>query len=139
MKTYWCMCSSDMCNGGDLDSIRGCIETKIFRAFFWYRRVLYYYLGYEDCLRNPCQDGTICLDTKEGFTCICAPWQEDCTRCKFVQKNKQNCCWFFNNLFVAYQVGCSCKNGGRCVMNYGSYGCECPYGYTGVNCETCMK
>ncbi len=25
LKTYWCMCSSDMCNGGDLDSIRGCI------------------------------------------------------------------------------------------------------------------
>jgi hypothetical protein len=40
---------------------------------------------------------------------------------------------------LAYQVGCSCKNGGRCVMNYGSYGCECPYGYTGINCETCMK
>lgn len=48
-----------------------------------------------------------------------------------------------NNLFEcilsAYQVGCSCKNGGRCVMNYGSYACECPYGYTGINCETCMK
>ena len=42
-------------------------------------------------------------------------------------------------MFIAYQVGCSCKNGGRCVMNYGSYGCECPYGYTGINCETCMR
>ncbi|CAF0865424.1 unnamed protein product [Rotaria sordida] len=94
MQTYWCMCSSDMCNGGDLDSIR----------------------GFEDCSKNPCQDGTICLDTKEGFNCICAPWQDDCTR--------------------SYQVGCSCKNGGRCIMNYGSYGCECPYGYTGINCET---
>lgn len=40
---------------------------------------------------------------------------------------------------LAYQVGCSCKNGGRCVMNYGSYSCECPYGYTGINCETCRE
>jgi hypothetical protein len=24
MKTYLCMCSTDMCNGGDLESIRGC-------------------------------------------------------------------------------------------------------------------
>lgn len=23
MKSYWCMCSSDMCNGADLESIRG--------------------------------------------------------------------------------------------------------------------
>lgn len=43
----------------------------------------------------------------------------------------------FYDIIIAYQVGCSCKNGGRCVMNYGSYGCECPYGYTGINCETC--
>ncbi len=47
--------------------------------------------------------------------------------------------FFFSNIYLAYQLGCSCKNGGRCVMNYGSYGCECPYGYTGINCETCMK
>jgi hypothetical protein len=41
-----------------------------------------FFSGYEDCSKNPCQGGMICLDTKEGFTCICAPWQEDCTRCK---------------------------------------------------------
>ena len=46
-----------------------------------FRQKLEIILGYEDCSKNPCQDGTICLDTKEGFTCICAPWQEDCTRC----------------------------------------------------------
>jgi len=42
----------------------------------------FYRLGFEDCSANPCKDETICLDTKEGFTCICPPWQEDCTRCK---------------------------------------------------------
>ncbi len=30
MKTYLCMCSSDMCNGGDLESIRGCVKKKFF-------------------------------------------------------------------------------------------------------------
>lgn len=33
-------------------------------------------------------------------------------------------------------VGCSCKNGGRCIMGLGSYVCECPYGYNGLSCET---
>jgi hypothetical protein len=47
--------------------------------------------------------------------------------------------WIYIYISLAYQIGCSCKNGGRCVMNYGSYGCECPYGYTGINCETCIK
>lgn len=37
---------------------------------------------------------------------------------------------------VAFNVGCTCKNGGRCMMGLGTYICECPYGYTGVNCET---
>lgn len=33
-------------------------------------------------------------------------------------------------------IGCSCKNGGRCLMGLGSFICECPYGYNGMNCET---
>ncbi len=37
---------------------------------------------------------------------------------------------------VALNVGCSCKNGGRCIMGLGSYICECPYGYNGLSCET---
>jgi hypothetical protein len=39
-------------------------------------------------------------------------------------------------LFVAFSVSCTCKNGGRCIMGLGTYICECPYGYTGINCET---
>ncbi|CAF4818568.1 unnamed protein product, partial [Rotaria sp. Silwood1] len=91
---YWCMCSTDLCNTGDFNSIR----------------------GFDDCSNNPCPSGTICLDTKDGFSCICPPWQEDCT--------------------YAFTVGCTCKNGGRCMMGLGTYICECPFGYTGVNCET---
>ncbi|CAF3969298.1 unnamed protein product, partial [Adineta steineri] len=91
---YWCMCSTDLCNSGDFNSIR----------------------GYDDCSNNPCPSGTVCLDTKEGFSCICPPWQADCT--------------------YAFSVSCSCKNGGRCMMGLGTYICECPYGYSGINCET---
>ncbi|CAF0878038.1 unnamed protein product [Didymodactylos carnosus] len=54
---YWCMCSTDMCNSGDFESIR----------------------GFDDCSNSPCTEGTICLDTKDGFNCICPPWQDDCT------------------------------------------------------------
>ncbi|CAF4370459.1 unnamed protein product [Rotaria magnacalcarata] len=91
---YWCMCSTDLCNSGDFNSIR----------------------GFDDCSANPCPSGTTCLDTKDGFSCICPPWQEDCT--------------------YSFTVGCTCKNGGRCIMGLGTYICECPYGYNGVNCET---
>ena len=28
-----------------------------------------------------------------------------------------------------------CKNGGRCVSGYNLYRCECPIGFTGVNCQ----
>ncbi|CAF2700607.1 unnamed protein product [Rotaria sp. Silwood2] len=94
---YWCMCSTDLCNSGDFSSIR----------------------GFDDCSSNPCPSGTICLDTKDGFSCICPPWQDDCT--------------------YAFTVGCTCKNGGRCIMGLGTYICECPYGYTGVNCEIRLR
>lgn len=37
---------------------------------------------------------------------------------------------------LASNVGCSCKNGGRCISGLGTYICECPYGYNGLSCET---
>ncbi|CAF0907034.1 unnamed protein product [Didymodactylos carnosus] len=56
---YWCMCSTDLCNSGNFNSIR----------------------GFDDCSSNPCPEGITCLDTKDGFSCICPPWQDDCTYC----------------------------------------------------------
>jgi hypothetical protein len=43
---------------------------------------------------------------------------------------------FFIESRIASNVGCSCKNGGRCLMGLGTYICECPYGYNGLSCET---
>lgn len=75
------------------------------------------------------------MDTKDGFTCICPPWQEDCTygkRVLFIKEKKI----FVYLFFLASNVGCSCRNGGRCIMGLGTYICECPYGYNGLSCET---
>jgi len=51
----WCVCSSSYCNGGDLKSIR----------------------GDDDCSNNPCPSGSVCLDTVEGYKCMCPPWQKN--------------------------------------------------------------
>ena len=42
------------------------------------------------------------------------------------------------SMVIASNIGCSCKNGGRCIMGLGTYICECPYGYNGLSCETSM-
>ena len=65
---YWCLCSTDLCNAGDFTTIR----------------------GYDDCSNDPCPSGTVCLDTRDGFTCICPPWQEDCTYGKCSEKRESH-------------------------------------------------
>jgi hypothetical protein len=49
---------------------------------FWYCSKFCLKLGYDDCSNEPCPSGTLCLDTKDGFSCICPPWQDECTYCK---------------------------------------------------------
>ena len=43
MKSYWCMCSADSCNGGDVDSIRGtateCARANVSIRSFRLRRL----------------------------------------------------------------------------------------------------
>ena len=89
-------------------------------------------LGYDDCSNDPCPSGTMCLDTKDGFSCICPPWQDDCTYCKRLVL----CDKLSFEFIIAFNIGCTCKNGGRCLMGLGTYICECPYGYNGLSCET---
>jgi hypothetical protein len=58
---YWCVCSSSYCNNGNLQSIR----------------------GDDDCSLLPCPSGTICLDTYDGYKCICPPWENTCEPSKY--------------------------------------------------------
>ena len=94
-EQYWCMCSTDLCNSGDFVSIRGTYESCPSLA----SPHPSFPLGYDDCSNDPCPSGTTCLDTKDGFTCICPPWQDDCTYCESSRRMNER-----ENLFVR----CSC-------------------------------
>ncbi|RNA00791.1 endothelin-converting enzyme 1 isoform X2, partial [Brachionus plicatilis] len=95
---YWCICSSDYCNDGNLTAIR----------------------GNDDCSLNPCPVGSMCLDTFDGFKCMCAPWEPSCT--------------------YSQPANCPCRNGGICVqLPSGNIGCSCRYGFTGDKCEKIIK
>ena len=52
------------------------------------------------------------------------------------RERQENFTFVLDDSFLAFSVGCTCKNGGRCMMGLGTYICECPYGYNGLNCET---
>ncbi len=73
------MCSTDLCNSGDFTSIRGMLNK---RKVFCIISNFCLKLGYDDCSNDPCPSSTICLDTKDGFSCICPPWYDECTYCK---------------------------------------------------------
>lgn len=70
---YICICSSSYCNGNSIKSIR----------------------GENDCESNPCPSGSICLDTYDGFKCMCPPWESSCTY-------RKNCVYQNNLLILGY-------------------------------------
>lgn len=57
----------------------------ILHLFVVCRKSIFFHLnldfisGYDDCSNDPCPSGTVCLDTRDGFSCICPPWQDECT------------------------------------------------------------
>lgn len=51
-------------------------------------------------------------------------------------------CLYFDNFFwhiaINFCQSLPCQNGATCNQFIGQYNCTCPYGATGVNCQTRM-
>ena len=112
----------------------------------------------DHCDPNPCDNGGVCTNGLDGFTCECAPGfiGETCSdpvdRCQPNPCANAGVCSQDGEAFVcACAPGfggltcetnldeCSpnpCENGGTCTDGVAEFTCACPPGYTGELCET---
>ncbi|XP_078661735.1 uncharacterized protein LOC144905815 [Branchiostoma floridae x Branchiostoma belcheri] len=73
----------------------------------------------DECSSDPCQNGAVCQDGGNSFTCQCVPGYTG-TLCEEIDE-------------------CSsapCHNGAVCQDGVNSFTCQCVPGYTGTLCET---
>ncbi len=77
---------------------------------------------------NPCKNNADCIpsfEPTESYTCYCKPG--------FYGKN----CEYS---FVGCVNGKDCQNYGVCMLSSsGTKQCQCVFGYTGQNCESCNE
>lgn len=81
-----------------------------------------------DCMNNEtgqpvCKNGATCIDTYDGFRCLC-PTNFEGPTC---EQDVDECAKFRN-------TDLGCQNGAKCVNLLGSYRCECTPQYHGVHC-----
>lgn len=95
------------------------------------------------CTPNPCTNGGTCEPRPNGvFHCLCTHEYEG-QRCEFRRcplRGMEVDMHYLNGSFPILGKVCEpnpCRNGGTCSP-YGldTYSCNCPFGYTGRNCET---
>ncbi|XP_062121853.1 protein crumbs isoform X5 [Drosophila sulfurigaster albostrigata] len=112
----------------------------------------------DECISNPCSNGSTCIDMINNFTCSCIPGMtgricdidiDDCISapcqnnglcidelggfhcdCSGTGYEGKNC-----ELNIDECVSNPCKNGARCIDKVKDYFCECHGGYNGKNCE----
>uniref|UniRef100_A0A0A9W8L0 Protein crumbs homolog 2 n=2 Tax=Lygus hesperus TaxID=30085 RepID=A0A0A9W8L0_LYGHE len=77
-------------------------------------------INIDECLEKPCENGGICEDGINTYTCHCDRTGYTGTQC---ETNINEC---ENN---------PCLNNGICFDNYGGYTCQCVPGFGGQNCE----
>ena len=78
------------------------------------------------CVAGFCSNGGTCSLINGIPTCQCIPYYTG-SRCESI-----------NNPCIASSGLSVCKNGGICSTNYATYpyySCQCPVGYSGINCE----
>lgn len=72
------------------------------------------------CYLNPCLNGGVCANTKNGHLCLCAQGYSGPS----CETNINDC------------SPNPCKNGGTCKDGVNRYTCRCKTGWTGERCET---
>lgn len=107
----------------------------------------------DECLSNPCQNGGVCNDRDNGYTCTCLPGflgghcEIDVAVCEsglltpFPLKNPHNDP--LSNLSSSHifhpadgNATERCENGGECLEGPGlSFSCQCSPGWEGVRCQ----
>ncbi|XP_034117691.1 protein crumbs isoform X5 [Drosophila albomicans] len=112
----------------------------------------------DECISNPCSNGSTCIDMINNFTCSCIPGMtgricdidiDDCIsapcqnnglcidelggfhcNCSGTGYEGKNC-----ELNIDECVSNPCTHGARCIDQVKDYLCECHGGYKGKNCE----
>jgi len=73
--------------------------------------------GEDDCLSNPCENGGVCTDLGDSFSCKCEGTGFECTECE----NDIDECSGVNN----------CDTNAVCINTIGSFTCRCNPGFSG--------
>ncbi|XP_072013051.1 hyalin-like isoform X2 [Amphiura filiformis] len=112
----------------------------------------------DDCLPQPCQNGGICSDGDNSYTCYCRrgfvglQCEHNINECSSQPCRNSGTCLDGDNMYTCqcpmgftgtqcetYINECSsqpCRNSGTCLDGDNMYTCQCPMGFTGTQCET---
>ncbi|KAI8512863.1 hypothetical protein Bbelb_095020 [Branchiostoma belcheri] len=86
----------------------------------YYNRFAFCARDIDECISAPCQNGAVCQEGVNSFTCQCVPGYTG-TLCE---------------IDIDECASSPCLGGGTCVDHVNGYSCVCPKGHVGDKCET---